>query len=338
MKHSEETHYRDQEGRFVVPLPLNNKAIPLGESRTMAVQRFKNLERSLYRKGQFEEFARCISEYFQLGHAESIPTEALKKPSSEVYYMPMHAVWKDSSSTTKLRVVFDASAKSTSGPSLNDQFLVGPTVHPPLIYLLMRFRRPKVAMTTDVSKMYREVIIPEDQRDLHRFFLEGRSRATYARVPNDTINIRYFGLVVCSQYDPKTERTGSSTLGKYNESHTRPILVRLTRACEVQSILSQRYKLSQSPGISIKPDLSQEERAIESLLLKERKALIVSGTERKSIRIRGSTLFVNKVKYGVVRDLVFQRYHSPSDSVLSIPSQGTVAVSANTASTSNTDC
>ena len=127
-------------------------------------------------------------------------------------------------------------------------------------------------------------------------------------------------------------------LGKYNESHTRPILVRLTRACEVQSILSQRYKLSQSPGISIKPDLSQEERAIESLLLKERKALIVSGTERKSIRIRGSTLFVNKVKYGVVRDLVFQRYHSPSDSVLSIPSQGTVAVSANTASTSNTDC
>ena len=169
VKHFEETHYRDQEGRFVVPLPLNNKAIPLGESRTMAVQRFKNLERSLYRKGQFKEFARCISEYFQLGHAESIPTEALKKPSSEVYYMPMHAVWKDSSTTTKLRVVFDASAKSTSGSSLNDQFLVVPTVHPPLIDVLMRFRRPKVAMTTDVSKMYREVIIPEDQRDLHRF-------------------------------------------------------------------------------------------------------------------------------------------------------------------------
>ena len=61
MKHFEETHYRDQEGRFVVPLPLDNKAIPLGESRTMAVQRFKNFERSLYRKGQFKEFAHCIS-------------------------------------------------------------------------------------------------------------------------------------------------------------------------------------------------------------------------------------------------------------------------------------
>lgn len=49
-------------------------------------------------------------------------------------------------------------------------------------------------------------------------------------------------------------------LGEYEESCTQPILIRLTRACEMQSILSQRYKLSQSPGISIKPDLSPEER------------------------------------------------------------------------------
>ena len=67
----------------------------------------------------------------------------------------------------------------------------------------MRFRRPKVAMTTDVSKMYREVIIPEDQRDLHRFlWREDRVQPIHeyrmTRVPNDTINIRYFGLVVCS--------------------------------------------------------------------------------------------------------------------------------------------
>ena len=163
MKHFEETHYRDQEGRFVVPLPLDNKAIPLGQSQKMVVQRLKNLERSLSQKGQFKEFACCISEYLELGHAESVSLEATKKPSSEVYYMPMHVAGKDSSTTTKLRVVFDVSAKSTSGSSLNDQFLVGPTVHPPLIDVLLHFRRFKVAMTTGVSKMYREVIILEDQ-------------------------------------------------------------------------------------------------------------------------------------------------------------------------------
>ena len=110
-----------------------------------------------------------ISRYFKLGHAKSVPLEVMKKPSNEVCYMPMHAVWKDSSTTTKLRVVFDASAKRTSGSSLNDQFLVGPTVHPPLIDFLLRFWPFKVAMTTNVSKMYREVVIHEDQRYLDRF-------------------------------------------------------------------------------------------------------------------------------------------------------------------------
>ena len=91
LENFKEKHYRDEEGRFVVPLPLDSKAVPLGESRTITVQRFKNLERSLYRTGHFEEFARCIREYFELGHAESIPAAALKKSSSKVYYMPMHS-------------------------------------------------------------------------------------------------------------------------------------------------------------------------------------------------------------------------------------------------------
>ena len=81
----------------------------------------------------------------------------------------MHAVRKESSTTTKLRVVFDASAKTASGASLNDQLLVGPTVHSSLIDVLIRFRRHKIAMTTDVSKMYRAILLSKEQRDLHRF-------------------------------------------------------------------------------------------------------------------------------------------------------------------------
>ena len=81
----------------------------------------------------------------------------------------MHAVCKESSTTTKLRVVFDASAKSSTGVSLNDQLLVGPTVHAPLIDVLIRFRLNPVAVTADVSRMYRAVLLPETQRDLHRF-------------------------------------------------------------------------------------------------------------------------------------------------------------------------
>ena len=84
-------------------------------------------------------------------------------------YLHVHAVRKESSTTTKIRAVFDASAKSSSGMSLNDILLVGPTVHPPLIDVLLHFQSHRIAITTDVSKMYRAVVLPEIDRNLHRF-------------------------------------------------------------------------------------------------------------------------------------------------------------------------
>ena len=83
--------------------------------------------------------------------------------------MPMHAVHKDSSTTTKWRIVFDASAKSLPGILLNDQLLIGPMVHDPLIDVLLRFRWYRLAMTTDISKIYLAVLLPESQCDFHRF-------------------------------------------------------------------------------------------------------------------------------------------------------------------------
>ena len=81
----------------------------------------------------------------------------------------MHAVYKTSSTTTKIRAVFDASAKSSTGVSLNDTLLVGPTTHPPLVDVLLRFRLYPVALTADVSKMYRAIELTDDDKDLHRF-------------------------------------------------------------------------------------------------------------------------------------------------------------------------
>ena len=81
----------------------------------------------------------------------------------------MNIVTMSSSTSTKMRVVFDASAKSTSGTSLNDHLLVGPTVHPSLLDVLIRLRRHRIALTTDVSRMFLAVLVPTDQPVLHRF-------------------------------------------------------------------------------------------------------------------------------------------------------------------------
>ena len=66
------------------------------------------------------------------------PPLDINKTPDKIFYLPMHAVRKDSSSTTKLRIVFDASAKTTNGVSLNDTLLVGHTVHSSLADVLLR--------------------------------------------------------------------------------------------------------------------------------------------------------------------------------------------------------
>ena len=169
VQHFETTHSRKKTGRFVVPLPRRPDAKPIGESRSQAVRRFFALEHSLYRKDKFREVDDVVQEYLTLGHAELVPIEDASKDPSSVFYLPMHVVYKDSSSTTKVRAVFDASAKSASGVSLNDTLLVGPTVHPPLIDVLLRFRMHRIALTADVSKMYRAVELAPSDRDYHRF-------------------------------------------------------------------------------------------------------------------------------------------------------------------------
>ena len=179
VQHFNDHHTRTESGRFVVPLPKNPHAKQLGESRAQAIRRFLSLERSLHSKGQFQEFSEVMEEYMKLGHAQPVPPTDLNKSSEKVFYLPMHAVRKESSTTTKIRAVFDASAKSSTGVSLNDTLLVGPTIHPPLIDVLLRFRLHRVALTADISKMYRAIELAYDDRDLHRF--------VWRKNPDDTL-------------------------------------------------------------------------------------------------------------------------------------------------------
>ena len=67
-----------------------------------------------------------MEEYIEMDHAEAVPVADLQKTSKEIFYLPMHAVYKEHSTTTKIRAVFDASAKSSTNVSLNDTLLVDP--------------------------------------------------------------------------------------------------------------------------------------------------------------------------------------------------------------------
>ncbi|XP_039447736.2 uncharacterized protein LOC120426987 [Culex pipiens pallens] len=81
------------------------------------------------------------------------------------YYLPHHCVLRPDSTTTKLRVVFDASCRTSTGVALNDALMVGPVVQDDLLDIALRFRLHAVAIVADIAKMYRMIRVqPADQR------------------------------------------------------------------------------------------------------------------------------------------------------------------------------
>lgn len=84
------------------------------------------------------------------------------------FYLPHHAVLKSSSLTTKVRVVFDASAKSTSRLSLNDVLMRGPTVQEDAFGILTRFRKHQFVITSDIEKMFRQIRVAREDWNFQR--------------------------------------------------------------------------------------------------------------------------------------------------------------------------
>lgn len=87
---------------------------------------------------------------------------------TRVQYLPHHCILRESSSTTKLRVVFDGSAVTQTGISFNDTQMVGAKNQKDLFEILIRFASHRYAMTSDIEKMYRMIRVHQDDCDLQR--------------------------------------------------------------------------------------------------------------------------------------------------------------------------
>ncbi|XP_065356195.1 uncharacterized protein LOC135950588 [Calliphora vicina] len=154
--------------RYAVRLPFKQSP-ELGESYTGALRRFYTMERkfksNINLKIAYSDF---MSEYISLGHMEPVPNNEINRPAAKVYYLPHHAVLKDTSLTTKLRVVFDGSSKSSNGQSLNDNLLRGPVLQQDLVAVLLRYRCKKFCFAADIKQMFRMIDIQECDRDYQR--------------------------------------------------------------------------------------------------------------------------------------------------------------------------
>ncbi|XP_024888613.1 uncharacterized protein LOC112465335 [Temnothorax curvispinosus] len=159
---------RTPQGQFVVQLPLRENMVNrLGDSREVALKRLLNLEKCLSRDPLLRErYEHFLREYESLNHMMEI--DVPPSEDSTPFYLPHHGVYKNSDNSAKLRVVFDASCKSSSGLSLNDVLIVGPVVQQDLASILMRFRTFAYVFTADIVKMYRQILVAPSQTHLQR--------------------------------------------------------------------------------------------------------------------------------------------------------------------------
>ncbi|XP_074028336.1 uncharacterized protein [Leptinotarsa decemlineata] len=163
-----EEHYklrtsRNDSGRYVVKLPSNNQIENLGTSHSAALRRLHILENKFSRNPELQrDYSAFLAEYKDLNHMSIIPEH---ENNSVGFYLPHHVVLKQDNVTTKIRVVFDGSAKSSTGISLNDTLMVGPKLQDDLFVILTRFRSHIYAFTADIEKMYRQILVdPIDAR------------------------------------------------------------------------------------------------------------------------------------------------------------------------------
>ncbi|XP_015124558.1 uncharacterized protein LOC107046460, partial [Diachasma alloeum] len=158
---------RDETGRYVVTLPFKFSSGLLGNYRHLALKMLRRLDvRFAGNPGLREKYQDFLNEYEELGHMSRVDPGGGE--SSVIYYLPHHPVVRETSLTTKLRVVFNGSAKSSSRYSLNDLLHEGPKLQAEIFNVITRWRKHRFVYSGDVTKMFRQILVHPADRDFQR--------------------------------------------------------------------------------------------------------------------------------------------------------------------------
>ena len=130
------------------------------------LRRLNTLVRKLRKTDLLDEYDAVIREQLEEGTLERAPVEITGREFS----LPHRAVVRRNAKTTKLRVVYDASARAQEkAPSLNDCLHAGPPSQNKLWSVVVRNRFHSVVVVGDVRRAFRQVRIRETERDALRF-------------------------------------------------------------------------------------------------------------------------------------------------------------------------
>ncbi|XP_018338850.1 PREDICTED: uncharacterized protein LOC108746527 [Trachymyrmex septentrionalis] len=166
-QHFASTHQRLPNGRYMVRLPLKDISMQIGATRQAAKRLLEKSECQLIRQlevlGKYKAF---MTEYRDLGHMMLAPPHSSKIGTT--VYLPHHPVFKQHDPSSKIRIVFNASHRSSDGSTLNDHLLCGPKLQSDLPAIILRWRQHRYIYTADIEKMFRQILVHPDDRDYQR--------------------------------------------------------------------------------------------------------------------------------------------------------------------------
>ena len=154
---------------YEVALPWKNCKEQLPDSRLLAEQRLASLCKKLDKEPELRiAYEGVIADHEEKGYIKRIKTEELR---TKGWLLPHFAVVKKDGDKTKIRIVFDAAAKS-QGMCLNDALETGPNLQNDVVEVLVRFRRHRIALSCDVQEMFLRVGVTKEDRRYLRFLWE----------------------------------------------------------------------------------------------------------------------------------------------------------------------
>jgi hypothetical protein len=159
-RHFLETVSRGDDGRYIVELPWIDKATPIPDNKAIAVKRLQSATSKLKATVMYQSYDIVFRDWMKEGIIEYATGD-----TSKCHFLPHRPVFKLQSKTTPVRPVFDASCKHGRNPSLNDLLQKGPNLIELIPSVLLRFRRHKVGVVSDVRKAFQMIEVKESDRD-----------------------------------------------------------------------------------------------------------------------------------------------------------------------------
>ncbi|XP_018403171.1 PREDICTED: uncharacterized protein LOC108780081 [Cyphomyrmex costatus] len=155
----------DDEGRYRVLLPWKMNHPILQDNREVAEKRLRSITKKLRQENLHEDYETVFNDWLSEGIIEKIPESKIEKKS---YYLPHRHVVKEGN-TTRIRPVFDASAKTKDSPSLNQCLETGLNLLELIPAMLHRFRERKIGVSADIAKAFLQISITQSDTDVLRF-------------------------------------------------------------------------------------------------------------------------------------------------------------------------